>query len=98
MCVISFIGDHYAERWQPYVTPPNTTTPFVFTQPQPISRDEFDLLKREVENVKELLIKAKRYDEDHDEADCSMDEKVDVLRKVAEMVGVDLSEVFGEVG
>ena len=42
----------------------------------------------------ELLKRAKKYDEDNGEPDCEIDEKMDVLRKVAKLVGVDLDEVL----
>ena len=61
-----------------------------------VSREEFDELKRQVEDMLEILKVAKLYDEENGEPDCAMDEKVGILRKVAELVGVDLSEVFGK--
>lgn len=96
MCVTSFVGDVYRDRWierYPQTIPQVTTTgTFVYTG---IGREEFDALKREVEEMKELLIAAKRYDEEHGEPDCEMDDKVALLKRVADAVGVDLSEVFG---
>lgn len=96
MCTMSMIGDYYSEKWRtlPYQTIPNTT-PIFGTQPA-ISREEFEQLKREVADMKELLKRAKAYDEKNGEPDCEMDEKMAVLRKVAEMVGVDLSDVIGK--
>jgi len=93
MCLVSFIGDHYTERWTPTQTTPPTTS-FVVTIP-PVTREEFDALRRDVEEMKTLLKKAKQYDIEHGEPDCEMDEKVEVLRRVAELVGVDLSDIFG---
>ena len=51
-----------------------------------VSRAEFDKLKRDVEELK----RAKEYDE----PDCEMDEKVELIRKVAELVGVDIEDLF----
>jgi hypothetical protein len=64
-----------------------------FTIP-PVSREEFDTLKREVEDMKKLLLRAKEYDERNNEPECHMDEKVALLKRVAELVGVNLDEVF----
>lgn len=90
MCSVSMIGDHYNDKWKDAWIPP----PAGF-QISGITRKEFDDLKRDVEEMKALLIRAKKYDEDNGEPDCEMDDKVALLKKVAELVGVDLSEVFG---
>lgn len=107
MCVISFVGDHYTEKWRDrdwngwWTIPYNPQTPvipltFPTTIPNAVSREEFDALLAEVLEMKELLKKALKYDQDNGEPDCYMDEKVAALKKVAELVGVDLSEVFGK--
>lgn len=44
--------------------------------------------------MKQLLIKAKIYDEKNNEPNCEMEEKIILLKKVAELVGVNLEEVF----
>jgi hypothetical protein len=100
MCTMSMIGDHYREKWQylPGIYQSPLQEPFVqqqFGQPQ-VSRAEFDMLKREVEEMKALLKRAKKYDEDNGEPNCEMDEKMAILRKVAEMVGVNLDDVIGK--
>lgn len=96
MCVVSMIGDHYGDRipqQYPWVTQPNiNTNPFY----SPVSREEFEALKRDIVEMKALLIRAKIYDEEHGEPDCEMEEKVEMLKRIAELVGVDLYEVFGE--
>jgi len=65
--------------------------------PKPvISKEDFDQLKKEVEALKDALKYAKIYDEATGAKDCEMEEKIAFLKKIAEMVGVDLSEVFGK--
>ncbi len=94
MCTVSMIGDHYNDKWRPqpwYQSQPAIGGLF---QPSAISRAEFDDLKRDVLEMKELLKRAKKYDEENGEPDCEMDEKMDLLRKVAKLVGVDLAEVL----
>lgn len=63
---------------------------------QPIARKEFDELKRDVQELKELLKRAKVYDEKTNQPDCEMQSKIDILRKVAALVGVNLDDVIGE--
>lgn len=99
MCVVSFVGDYYLDKWRytPPLTPnvPVTTQTFQFLTP-PVTREEFDGLKREVLEMKDLLKRAKIYDEQTGQPDCEMDEKMDVLRKVAKLVGVELDDVLGK--
>lgn len=61
---------------------------------QPITREEFDALKRDVLEMKELLKRAKKYDEDNGEPDCEMEEKVALVRKVCELVGVNIDDIL----
>jgi hypothetical protein len=59
------------------------------------TRAEFDALKAEMEQLKKLLIAAKEYDTATGQADCEVEEKVAILKRFAELVGVDLKDVFG---
>lgn len=92
MCVVSMIGDYYGERFPqqyPFVVPPNQINESAIT------RAEFEALRKDVLEMKDLLKRAKIYDEEHGEPDCEMEQKVELLKKVAELVGVDLEEIFG---
>lgn len=90
MCVVSMIGDHYQDKWQlPPIDPSGVTNIF-----PGVSQEEFNALKKEVEEMKQLLIRAKIYDENNGEPNCEQDEKVELLKRIAELVGVDLSEIF----
>lgn len=98
MCTVSNIGDSWSKSvpdrypWtQPYTSPP--TNPF----PNPIpgvSQAEFDRLKREVEALRQLLAAAKTFDAATGQPDCEVDEKVELIRRIAEYVGVDLADVL----
>ena len=59
-------------------------------------KKEFQELKKEVLEMKELLKKAIRYDEIHNQPECEVEEKIELLKKVAELVGVDLKDIFKE--
>jgi hypothetical protein len=96
MCTVSMVADHYRDnfiqRW-PHPNPIHPLSTAAFTIP-PVSREEFNALKAEVEDMKKLLLRAKDYDERNGEPHCEMEEKVALLKKVAEAVGVNLDEVF----
>lgn len=94
MCVVSMVGDVYTERWK-NLYPPEKLNPINNNYFPTVSREEFDHLKREVEMLKELLKKAKEYDEKTNQPDCEQEEKIALIKKVAEMVGVDLKDVLG---
>jgi hypothetical protein len=102
MCVVSNIGDswkdQFPERWPdfvpyiPKVDQPDIQ-PFCPTPTGP-SQSDFDDLKKEVEELKKLLKAAKAYDEATGQPHCEMNEKVDLIKRVAKMVGVNLEDVF----
>lgn len=88
MCVVSMVGDHFNDKWQePYYQK-------IFTNIPDVSRAEFDALKREVEEMKALLKRAKEYDEKNNEPNCEIEEKMAMLRKFADAVGIDLDDVL----
>lgn len=100
MCVVSMIGDHYADKWGPrmpdwFPSEPRKKPGATIIPPVNISREEFDALKRDVEEMKKLLKRAKEYDERNNEPDCEVEEKMDLLRRVAKLVGVELNDVIG---
>ncbi len=90
MCVVSFVGEHYEDKFK---NNPQIDLTNFFISPQ-VSREEFEALKKEVMEMKELLKKAKTYDERNNEPDCEIEDKIKVLKAVAKMVGVDLNDVF----
>jgi hypothetical protein len=101
MCVVSMVGkwwqDHQYPQY-PWVQPYIQTSPADFSGTNitiGVPQEEFDKLKKEVEDLKELLIRAKEYDRRNGEPDCEMDEKVELIKRIAELVKVDLEEVFG---
>ncbi len=91
MCTVSMIGDFYDDKWKKTV--PADTTGIWSTPP---TRQEFEELKKEVLDMKELLKRAKKYDNDNGEPNCEIEDKMEFLRKVAQMVGIDLDDILGE--
>lgn len=91
------VGDHYRDKWTNPESPfyPFTYPPFIPTQPpepfpDTIKREEFEALKKEVEEMKKLLERAVEYDKRTNQPHCEMEDKVAILKKVAEAFGVDL--------
>ena len=102
MCVVSMIGDHYSDKYKQDQYQDlldrlrgnsvynNTQFPILPL----VSKKEFDALKKEVEEMKQLLKKAIAYDEKNNEPHCEIEDKVKLLKEVAKLLGVDLSEIF----
>jgi hypothetical protein len=63
--------------------------------PSEVTKAEFDKLKQEVEELKQRLAEAKAQDEREGNPDCETEEKFTLIRKIAEIVGVDLEDVIG---
>jgi hypothetical protein len=88
MCTVSMIGDYYDDKWKQ----PDYSK--YFQNIHNVSRQEFEALKKEVEEMKKLLLKAKEYDEKSGQPHCEMESKVAKLKEIAELMGVNLEEVF----
>ena len=87
--MVSVIGDVYKDKWKPEPWYPN---PSVYIQG--VTREEFDALQKEVLALKELLEAANKFDKATGQPHCEMEEKVELLRKVAEAVGVNLDSIL----
>lgn len=101
MCVISQIGDHYTEKWRPFVQPTPGLHPFPNVQPEQVgpgyfgpSRREFDALRAEVEECLRLLKAAREIDTVLGQAECQTAEKIEIIKKIAALVGVDISDIL----
>lgn len=99
MCTYSMIADSFISKHPIPGYMPGTISGWPGTElrlpvPSTVSIEEFEQLKKEVAALKELLKAAKKFDAETGQPDCEMEEKVDLLRKIAKMVGVDLEEVL----
>lgn len=82
-----------------YPSLPNTTaTPIIINGAPQAELDalklQFEELKAEMVQIKKILEEVKKYDDKFGEPHCEMEEKVALLKKIAEYVGVDISKVF----
>ncbi len=91
MCIVSAISDNWTKRLQEY-HPQVPLTP-VFPIPE-ITRSEFEDLKKEFNQLKELLKQAKRFDEATGQPDCEMDQKITFLKQTAAALGLEITDVF----
>jgi hypothetical protein len=94
MCVVSMIGDHYSQKWTSTGPGIQIQAPGYSFPPLLVTKAEFDELKREVLEMKALLIKAADYDKKNNEPNCEQEDKVKLLKQIAQMVGISLEEVF----
>ena len=91
MCVVSNVTDYWQN--QPAIKPFTVTDDYRKVL-DGVSRREFDELKRQVIELKELLVAAKKFDEKTGQPGCEMEDKVKLVKGVADALGVDMSKVF----
>ena len=108
MCMVSAVGDNWRNTFperNPWYTPQPVINPnpnYIYPLNHEIystvgaapTREEFESLKKEMQELKALLLAAKHFDEKTDQHDCETDEKVELIKRIAELVGVDMKEVF----
>lgn len=92
MCVVSMVGDHYGNKFNQ----PDWLDHLARVQqaPRTVSVSEFDELKKEVLEMKELLKKAIEYDKRTNQPHCEDADKKALLIKIADVFGVNLKEIF----
>lgn len=101
MCAVSMVTEYWKnnDQWKYNGIPSIPGTPGVGFPTgglnyNPVSRAEFEQLRKEMMELKELLKAAKAYDDLTNQPNCEKEENVKVLKKVAEALGVDLSDVL----
>ena len=101
MCIVSNVGDSYRDqfpkRWPEWVPNQQGGGPGYAPNiiPPAATKEEVDELRKEIRELRELLKAAKKFDESTGQPDCAMDEKVSFIKGLADLLGVDMSEVFG---
>lgn len=96
MCSVSAVMDIYADRWRDWQTQPFIPNPIDPTFPIKTgpTQAEFDALRREVAEMREIVKKAMEFDKRTGQPDCETAEKVEKVRKIAEMVGINLDDIL----
>lgn len=90
MCSVSMVLDDWSRRKMPSIHPWGPSGPYIHVDPV-----EFARLKAEVEELKEELKKARAKDIEEGATDCSAHkDSVQLVRELAEKLGVDLEDVL----
>lgn len=92
MCVVSNIGGAWAKSAPsiyPWAVPDANPQP-----PAVVTPAEMAALRREMEELRKLLLAAKAFDAATGQPDCEEEEKVALIKRLAEIVGVDMTDVF----
>lgn len=76
------------------IDPLNNRTVIVQTIPPEVSKADIEALRNELEELKKLLKAAMKFDQATGQSECHMDAKVQMIKDVAKLVGVDMDEVF----
>lgn len=98
MCVVSMIGDHYNDKWKDWKqVEPSTTAVNPLFFPTYATKEDIESLRKEVLEMKELLKKAIQYDIINNQKNCQNTDKLAFLKKVADLVGVDLNDILKDV-
>ena len=93
MCVLSVVIDDQSRRWRDQYPWVDTTSSGNVTITTGVSKEEFEKLKREVEALRKLVEAAREFDADTGQPDCESDDKIALLKKIADALGVDISFV-----
>lgn len=92
MCVFSMVVDHYQKTWPEipkYPDIPGVTWPdFLDTVDGKQKQKE---LEKRIEEMEELLRKAKIYDEENNEPDCESETKKKTLQELADLWEVEIN-------
>lgn len=100
MCVVSLILDDWRDKHFRPFGPYNPSDPLPDVLVEKVTKKEFEEfreeMRKELESLKVLIKAAKKYDEETGQPDCEMKEKVAMLKKFAELLGVDIAGVFND--
>lgn len=105
MCVVSMIGDFYRDKWEPKKIPDLDYIQVIPNNPDPsywqthlndnhVTRAQYELLKKEVQDMKALLRLAVEYDKRTGQPDCEVESKIARLREVAKAFKIDIDEIL----
>ena len=89
MCVVSMIFEHYEDKWDRYSWyPKNPSPPFI---PITIPKDDIEDIKKDLEELKRLIKRGRKYDIANNQPDCESDEKSRIIRHIASACGMEVT-------
>jgi hypothetical protein len=89
MCVYSMIADHFIDKWKP-LAPQHNDPPAPLPVLQPPLYLQPLLTPAEVQELRTLLERARKYDAEHDQPGCELEDKKRLLRELAGKLGVKI--------
>lgn len=96
MCTVSMVTDYWKDNNLPkypnIMTYPNTGV--AGWPPPQVSREEFEALRKDMQELKELLIAAKKFDVATNQHNCEKEENVKALIRIAKVLDVDFEDIF----
>lgn len=94
--MVSVIGDGWKNQFhERYKLKDKDKDPLRVFREDSVSVQELNALRVEVIELRKLLEAAKKFDRATGQPDCEMDEKVKLIRSLAEQLRVDLGDVLG---
>lgn len=95
MCVVSMVADHYDKKWgQNFPSINNESANSLRIN---MLQGQLEQLRKEFEEFKELWKKAAEYDKQHNQPHCEQEEKLKILRKVAEVLDINIDDVLKDI-
>lgn len=82
MCVVSMVAEHYIHKW--------SSPPFKLPNVVPIPNNPRIPSQEEIDEFYALLERARKYDREHGQEDCELDDKRKALKAIAEEMGVEI--------
>ncbi len=95
MCAVSMVTDYWKnnDQWKYNgINGPGIATGGLAYNP--VSREEFEQLRKEMMELKELLKAAKSYDDLTNQHKCEKEENVKALIQIAKALDVDFEDIF----
>jgi len=83
------VMEHYLDKWTQPPQPVQPAFPFVPFAPYVVPPINMPT-QAEVDEFHRLLARARKYDAEHNEPDCELEEKRQLLLKLAKELGVEL--------
>lgn len=97
MCTFSYVADYANTNLpnrHPWLVSGGLPDQYVYVPPISPTQQQFDDLKKEVEELKKLLLAAKEFDDKTGQHECEQEEKIKFLRQLSKFVGVDYESVL----